>query len=148
MNYTVVIILFINFLSLFSFAADRKSEQDSVKNVYVSDTDKLLTIHKLSVLPVTDNVNGLYSRSVENKLNTLVKNSHRFELNEVKDADPRPTLEDYENNPELIKQLGNKYNTDAFIGAKILKAPKNISIVVDLFLKRDGNVIIQEQISK
>jgi len=36
--------------------------QEIGHNSYVSAVDKTLTIHRIGVLPVTDNVNGLYGR--------------------------------------------------------------------------------------
>jgi hypothetical protein len=117
------------------------------KNTYVSQADKLLTVHKLGVLPVTDNVNGLYSRYVENKLTGLIKSGHRFSLVEIKDADARPTLDDYESNQELIKRLGTKYGVDGLLGARVSKQSGGVDMTVDLFLTADGKLIAQEQIT-
>lgn len=128
-------------------AAAFGARNDSPKNAYVSQADRLLTVHKLGVLPVTDNVNGLYSRYVENKLNQIIKDGHRFSLVEIRDADPRPTLDDYENNPDLIKKLGNKHNVEGLVAARINKGPSGVDMSVDLFLTADGNLIAKEELN-
>ncbi len=115
-------------------------------NAYISETDKLLTVHKLGILPVIDNVNGLYSRYIENKLSSLVKEGHRFDLIEVKDVDPRLTPEDYEADSNLIKNLGKKYGVDGFLAARISKQEKAVDLTVDLFLTNDGQLIAQDHV--
>jgi len=72
----------------------------------VSAVDKTLTIHRIGVLPVTDNVNGLYGRYVETEIRETLKGAHRFDFREVKDADLHRSLADYEENSALAKKIG------------------------------------------
>ncbi len=120
--------------------------KDEIRNSYLSETDKNLTVRTVAILPSSDNVNGLYSRYAESKVAALVSEGHRFALTEVKEADPRLTVDDYEKQPEVIRTLSQKNNVDAFIVTKIVKNPKNLSIQLDLFLGSDGLVFASEQI--
>ncbi len=125
------------FLSTFAMAAS---------NAYVSEIDKSFTVHKVGVLPVVDNVGGIYSRSVESKINELIKESHRFDLIEIKSADARKTIDDYEVDPEAIKNIGKKYGVDAVISARVGKKEKTIDIILDMFLTADGLLLSQDRI--
>ena len=126
------------------WAAGPVSPSAPPANVYVSETDRLLTIHKIGVLPGTDNVNGLYARYVEDKLGNLVKNAHRFDLGTIKDLDPRTTLDDYESDPALVKKIGTTNNVEALLGVHVNKLKTGVEIIVDLFLSGDGNLFAQE----
>jgi hypothetical protein len=123
------------------------AKAQSSGTTYVSNVDKMITIHKIGILPVTDNVGGLYSRYVESKLSDLVKNSHRFDLGGIKDIDASLTLDDYETKPDLVKNIGKKNGIEALIAAKIVKRSKGVEITVDLFLSTDGELFAQETAS-
>ena len=124
------------------FGASSDPRDVSTSNVYVSDADRLLTIHKIAILPATDNVSGLYGRYEENKLGDLLKNAHRFDLSSVKDLDPRKTLEDYETDPNLVKKIGAQNHVDALIGGHVNKLKNGVEITLDLFLTGDGELFL------
>lgn len=116
------------------------------QNAFKSDVDKGLTIKNVGVLPCSDNVKGLYSRHSENKLGSLVSESHRFSLTDIKDVDPRLTTDDYETQPQLIKNIGQKNSADALFVSKILKNEKSFSMRLDMYLVSDGLLFASEQI--
>ncbi len=130
----------------FSPSIAHAQKKNNVRNSYLSETDKNLTVHSIGVLPSSDNVNGLYSRNVENKLASTITDSHRFTLAEIKEVDPRLTLDDYEAQPALVRTLGQKNSSDAFVIAKIIKSEKNMNITLDLFLASDGLLLATEKI--
>jgi hypothetical protein len=131
-------------LSMASVIAMGAEKNPADFNAYLSDIDKLITIHKVGVLPATDNVKGLYARYVEKKLQTLVKDTHRFSFIEITNVDPLLTLADYESDPTLIKELGQKNSVDALIIENIVKKPDGLELTLDLFLVNDGNLFAQE----
>jgi hypothetical protein len=116
------------------------------RNSYISNVDKSLTIHRVGILPPTDNVNGLYSRYVEAKLQEKTKKSHRFDVRDLKDIDGHLTLEDYEDDAGLIKKSGSFNKVDAFFSARVNKTKENLTLIMDLFLSSDGKLFTQEQI--
>jgi hypothetical protein len=127
----------------FSFVAEAAQDAPS-KNAYVNDVDNSLTIHKIAVLPVTDNVNSLYGRSVEDKIKSLLSQAHRFEVSEPKNIDPSKTIDQYESQANLVKSVAQNSNVDALIGAHILKDQNMVTLKLDLFLKADGFLLAQE----
>ena len=115
------------------------------KNLYSSASDALLTVHKLGILPASDNVQGVYARTVDEKLKELVGAGHRFDLKELKDVESGHLLSDYENNDQAVRSLGSKFKTDGFVSAYINKAsPNSLELTLDFFLAKDGLLLVQE----
>ena len=117
---------------------------------YFSEVDERLTIRKVAVLPVSDNLDGIYARPVEAELIARVKASRQWDLVESGGGDAAPamppTLTDLEENPAAFKRLAGSIEADAFIVATAGKGPSGLSIKVDLFLKDDGKLLAQEQL--
>lgn len=111
---------------------------------YVSQLDQDLTIRKVAVLPVADNVDGIYARPVENQLNQLVKSSHRWDFIESNIAGAIPTVIELEENPTEVQRITQSIEADAFIAAAVSRGPNGLSMRIDLFLKKDGRVFSQE----
>lgn len=114
---------------------------------YVSQADQDLTIRRIAVLPVSDNVGGIYARPIEAQLVQLVKASHRWdfvESNLAGDGTTIPTVLELEENPDEVKHLGQSIDAEAFITAAASRGPSGLSIRVDLFMKKDGKLLSQE----
>jgi hypothetical protein len=112
---------------------------------YVNPLDKSLTIKRVAILPVHDNVSGIYARTVEAKLLDLVKASHRFDLVDVKDFNVQLSLDDYAKDSELVKSYKAKHNVDALIGGRILKQERTIDVALQVFLTSDGKLLVEDK---
>ncbi len=121
--------------------AQSNVEQSSA---YVSQVDQDLTIRRVAILPVVDNVDGIYARPAESLLTQLLKSSHRWDFIEISLNEPMPALIELEENPDRFLRLTQHLDVDAFLGAAITRNPSGISIRLDLFLKKDGKVLSQE----
>jgi hypothetical protein len=117
------------------------SEQSAT---YVSQIDQDLTIRRVAVLPVIDNVDGIYARHIEAQLISLVKSAHRWDYVESNIANTAGTATDLEENPAELQKLVRGIEADAFIAANAARGPNGISVKVDLFLKKDGKLLSQE----
>lgn len=111
---------------------------------YFSQIDQDLTIRKLAVFPVRDNLQGIYARPIETQLNTLLKANHQFDLVEANVGENFPTLGELESDPNAVIRLASGVEADAFIIGHASRAPTGLTIKLDLFLKRDGKLIAQE----
>lgn len=111
---------------------------------YVSQTDQDLTIRRVAVLPVTDNTDGIYARPSENQLIQQIRESHRWDYVDAGLSGQIPTLIELEESPAQLQKLLAKVEADAAIGAALSKGPNGLSLRVDLFLKKDGKVLVQE----
>lgn len=110
---------------------------------YVSQIDQDLTINKIAILPVTDNLDGIYARPIEVELVNLVKKNHKWDFVEGTFSES-PSLLDLEENPKEVAKLTAQIDTDALIAARLSKGPSGTSIRLDLFLKSDNKLFAQE----
>ncbi len=111
---------------------------------YFSQIDTDLTIRKVAIFPVTDNLDGIYARPIESHLKALVKEYHQWDLVEANFSDALTSVGDLEESPDDVKRLGQNIDADAFIVAKASKGPTGLTIKVNLFLRRDGKLLAQE----
>ncbi|MEK7354849.1 MAG: hypothetical protein AAB250_00270 [Bdellovibrionota bacterium] len=111
---------------------------------YVSRIDEDLTIRRVAVLPVNDNVDGIYSRPIEAQLINLVKSSHRWDYVDASIAGGIPTVAEMEDSPDQVSKAIRGIEADAIFVAAASRGPNGISIRLDLFLKKDGKLLAQE----
>lgn len=111
---------------------------------YVSELDKSLTIRRVGVLPVTDNLEGIYARPIEARLIELIKESHRWDYAETNVVGQVLTPQDLEGSPEQVKKVTQGGGADAVFSVRATRGPNGVSIVMDLFLVSDGKLLLQE----
>lgn len=129
-------------LSVFFFLSPAMAQE---KAVYRSEADTLVTVRKIALLPVFDNMRGIYSRPIESYLHDSLKNNHHFELVEPNAAGPILTPEEIEDSPAQAKEISKSLSADAFIASKVVKGPSGISISMSLFLTKDARLIAKQE---
>ncbi len=115
---------------------------------YKSDIDTLLTISHVTLLPVIDNVGGIYSAAVEKKLRELLSENHRWGYVENNVVGNIPTERELEGDPENAKRLGANLNVDAYVTCRVTKGPKGISLTISMFNSKDGKLMLQESVKE
>lgn len=115
---------------------------------YKSPADELITVQKISVLPVADNLDGIYSRPVEEAITEVIDNNHRWQLMPLNAVGPIYSPEELESDPIQVKRISGATDTDALIATKVTKGPSGISINMSMFLKRDGKLLFQQKQSQ
>jgi hypothetical protein len=111
---------------------------------YLSQIDQDLTIRRIGVMPVVDNVDGIYARAIESQLVTLSKASHRWDYVEMPIGGELPSYSDLEEHPDDFKRFVAEIDADAFLATSVSRGPSGLSINLDLFLKKDGKLLLQE----
>jgi hypothetical protein len=133
-------------LALFLAPASAQEQQPATQAAaYYSEVDEQLTIRKVAILPVADNLDGIYGRPIEAQLIALAKADRHRDFVECS-AEMPATLADLEESPAAVKKLAAPIEADALIAASAAKGPAGISIKLDLFLKSDGLMLAQESI--
>ncbi len=130
--------------SLVFYSQIAVAQTDAQSSTYVSQADNDITIRKVSVFPVRDNLDGIYARPIEAHLIQLVKNYHQWDLSEAALSDTFATVGELEENPVQVTKLGAKIEAEAFLVASASKSPSGLTIKLNLFLKKDGRVLVQE----
>ena len=111
---------------------------------YKSDEDVALTIRSISLLPVFDNLKGIYSRPIEAAITDKLRTGHRFEFIDAGTGGTMITPDDLEEGGANEKNLLKELSADAAIAVGISKGPAGISMKMDLFLKNDQLLLAQE----
>lgn len=147
---------FLNYLVSFLFAScwtfvafylpGAQAQIQEKESLYKSAIDELLTIRTISVLPFSDNLQGIYARPLEAHVLDILRKSHRFDLLETNTVGPILSPEELETTRAQAEQIAGTIPGDAFIAAKIVKGPKGINLKIDLFLKKDAKLLLQEEI--
>jgi hypothetical protein len=115
---------------------------------YVSETDQSLSIRKATVLPIVDNVDGIYARPFESELIAVIQADHKWDYVDAKTVGPVSSPQDLESDPTQVMALGKTIGTDALIAGRVSKGPDGIAIKVSLFLSNDGKLLITEEQEK
>ena len=114
----------------------------------VSPEDDLVTIRKISVLPATDNLQGIYSRPIENYLIEKIKDDHHWDYVQANTVGPLISPVELEHDPSKVRQVSQGLMADAFLIAKVVKGPNGVSLRLDLFLLRDAKLIAQAEVTR
>lgn len=136
--------LFIMIFSLNAWSQSQSVVEQSA--TYYSDFDNSLSIRKVGVLPVTDNIEGIYARAMEARLIEMIRASHRWDLVETKVAGSVLTPSDLEANPSQVTKLAEGSGADALFAMRASRGPNGVTITMNLFLVSDGMLILQETV--
>lgn len=115
------------------------------ETLYKSDIDNLLTVQKVSVLPMIDNLGGIYARPLESYLTQLVDNDPHWDLLNIQLSGPLLSPEELQESPTSVQQLSSGTQADALLSSRITKGPNGISLGLYLFLIKDGKLLLQEE---
>lgn len=112
-----------------------------------SEADQLVTVRTVGTLPFNDNVNGVYSRSLDSHLQEVVQKNHRFEYAPVELPAGDFTLDSLKESSEIRKKAFANTKADALISGQITKNPKSIEIAMALFIAKDNSLLVQRTAS-
>ena len=127
---------------IFTFDLHAQTIQNGAE--YISPEDQALTIRTVTVLPMVDNLGGIYARPLEAHLIELVEKHHRWDYRPSNFVGAVPDLEDLEGNPGQIMKMNRATSADAIIMARAVRGPKGLSIRLNLFLGNDGRLLTQQ----
>lgn len=110
---------------------------------YRSEVDDLLTLQKVSLLPFTDNLQGIYSRPLEAHMTSLLEKMHRWDFVPANPSGPILSPEELEAAPDKALQLSQGMGADAFFAGRVTKGPNGVTIHLSMFLTKDGKLLSQ-----
>lgn len=113
---------------------------------YTSAVDQRLTIRKITVLPASDNTDGIYARPIESLIVELVKSSHRWEFTDSKITSLSSSPLELEESAKQVQAVLSGIEADAAILPVVTRGPSGLAIRLSLFMKVDGKMIAQEVI--
>lgn len=120
--------------------------QEKSGGIYQSEADQLLTIKKISVLPFSDNLQGIYSRPLENHFIESLNKFHRWDYVPANTVGPILTPEELNENSQKASNLFSGMDADGFFAGRVTKGPSGVSINLSFYLKRDGKLLAEAQV--
>ncbi len=111
--------------------------------VYKSEVDQLFTIQKVSVLPFSDNAQGIYSRPLEAYLSAKLDQMHMWDFVAANSIGPILSPEELEEDSKKVQQVTQGLDADAFFVARVTKGPGGMTLKLNMFLKKDARLIAQ-----
>lgn len=110
---------------------------------YHSEADDLLSIEKVTVLPFTDNLQGIYARPLEAHFIQLVEKMHRWDYIPANNSGMILSPDELESSPEKALQVSQGLGVEGFFAARITKGPNGVTIHLSFFLSKDGKLLSQ-----
>ena len=115
----------------------------SVPRAYRSEADDLLSIDKVSVLPFTDNLNGIYARPLEAHFAKLIETQHRWDVVPATSTGQALTPDELEGDPAKVIAAARDLHVDAIFAARVVKSGDGVNVHLSLFLAKDGKLLSQ-----
>lgn len=109
-----------------------------------SPTDDALTIKTIAVLPVTDNIDGIYARPVQERLLNVLRNRHAWSLIESNLAGISQSLAEMDENPTQVQKIAENLGVDALVASSVVRGPSGTQLTISMYLKTDGLLLLQE----
>ena len=122
------------------------SEDGTPAPAFRSQIDERLNLLKISVLPFTDNLEGIYARPLEAHFIQLVSDMHRWDFVPAHGTGPLLAPEELEEDPAKAKQITQGLGVDAFFAARIVKGPAGVAVSISLFEAADGKLLSQSSL--
>lgn len=118
--------------------------QTNSQNSFVSAIDQDLNLKKVILLPVADNVSGIYAKPVEEELQNQINADLQWSL--VKAPTANIDIFQLEDSPQQVAQLLKSAGAEGLLLARMTKGPNGINGALTLFVGRDGLPLVQENL--
>lgn len=142
LGHNMVMSLFQTFIELFlslliSFSSAGKKEGVTLSN----SVDASITIHRVSLLPTVDNVDGIFSRPVDSKLTELMQADHQWLYTPAQFSGELVSPAELIKSPTKAIKISRSLKTDALLITEVRKNPKDFVLALYLFSALDGKLI-------
>ncbi len=136
--------ILISFFLLPTVVQNLQAQDIQNSSNYVTELDSQLTIKKIALLPVTDNVEGIYSRPIEERLKDDLEKNHQFIYVDPKFAGALLTPQELDENPNQVKKISANVDADVILCVRANKSTTGVSLHLSLYLKSDGKLLAQQ----
>ena len=115
---------------------------------YMSQYDESITLNKVTYLPSVDNVNGVYAKAINERLEKLIVANHKWDFVEPPAIGPKIQPDDLINNPQNVLSFSKKLGVDGFFLSELRKDPKETKIHLYLFSAKSGALITEASLKR
>ncbi len=112
---------------------------------YHSEADELVTIRKITVLPIIDNVQGIYAHPLQTFITEEAQKTHRWDYVESNWLGPIVSPEDLVREPQKLEEMSKSIPADAFVICRVSRGPKGLNMIVSMYLTKDHKLFSQTE---
>jgi len=112
---------------------------------YISDIDQKLTIKTITLAPVYDNVNGVYSEPIQKLLTELLQTDKVWGYSEYPPSSNKIFVETFDTKPDQVLQILNQTKSQGLMVVLITKGPHGLSAKLKLFSQDQGLLLLEEE---
>lgn len=111
---------------------------------YISQIDQKIIIKTVTIAPVYDNVNGIYSEPIQKLLLDLLQNDKVWGYSEFPEGKPKIFIEKFDSEPNDVLEVLEKTRAQGLLTAYITKGPRGINAKLKLFTQDMGWILIED----
>ena len=136
-------------LLIFSYAFSTKA-QLSTKNKnpfpvkYLSLVDQKIVLKTITLAPVYDNVNGIYSEPIQKLLIDLLQSDKVWGYSEFPDFNSKIFIEKFDSQPSEVIDVLTKTTSQGLLTAYITKGPRGLNAKLKLYTQDQGLILAEE----
>lgn len=120
------------------------SETSAQSAVYKSSVDEDLSIKKVLLVPMVDNVSDIYAKPLTIQLRNIIETDRQWNVVDWTSSEKVLNPEEYEEKANLVRDLMTQKKADAMLAARLSKGPNGITIKLNLFVGKTGQLFAQE----
>ena len=113
---------------------------------YSSLADQQILLRTVTLAPVYDNLNGIYSGPIQKLLVDLLQSDKSWGFAEIVGHDSNKFIENYDLNPNDVLEVLSKTNAQGLLTAFITKGPRGLNAKLKLFTHDQGFLLAEESI--
>lgn len=137
-----ILILFTLIMGCASISHAKETIEDTTE--YSSKYDESLTFKKMTFLPSVDNVNGVYAKAIDKRLEDLVANKRQWDFAQSHIVGSIVRPEELVGHPEKVRNLAKNLDADGFFIAELRKDPQDVTVHLYLFSRLSGELVSEE----
>ncbi len=111
---------------------------------YVSEVDQKILIKTLTLAPVYDNVNGIYSTPVQKLLTELLQADKVWGYAEYPESEKKIFVETFDTKQKEVLDVLEKTKSQGLLTAIITKGPHGLSAKLKLYTQDQGLLLLEE----
>ncbi len=145
--YLFKIILLTVFLSLTAKAqngAVGTKNKNPFPVKYTSEIDEKIVLKTLTLAPVYDNLDGVYSQPIQKLLVDLLQSDKSWGYSEFPDLNKKIFIENFDTQANEVLNVLSKSKSQGLLTAFITKGPLGLTAKLKLFTQDQGLILIEE----
>lgn len=111
---------------------------------FLSELDQELLVRKVVFVPIRDNMNGIYSRAINESAKDWISYDQQWTLIDPQ-KETEHSVEELEQDPSKVAEALRVSGAEGLVAGRVTKGPMGLSMRVVIFSGKQGFAVSQEQ---